>query len=81
MNWKLPWMGISVTPKVHIVMSHVGEYCQRKGKGLGCFNEQPGEAVHHDFGLTWKDYKRDLDNPQYPGNLLQGVVNYNSFHI
>ncbi len=26
-------LGISVTPKVHIVMSHVGEDCQRKAFG------------------------------------------------
>ncbi len=61
-------------------MSHVGEYCQRKGKGLGHFSEQPGEAVYHDLSLNWKNYKCDLDPPQYPENLLQGVMNYNSFH-
>ena len=33
-------LGIKITPKVHIVLEHVGEFCQRHGLGLGFFSEQ-----------------------------------------
>ena len=39
-------LGISVTPKVHAVIHHVGEFCVMTGRGLGPWSEQTGESVH-----------------------------------
>ena len=33
-------LGIEITPKVHIVLEHVGEFCGRHEQGLGFFSEQ-----------------------------------------
>ena len=33
-------LGISVTPKVHIVTAHVGDFCEKVNSGLGAFSEQ-----------------------------------------
>ena len=43
---------INVTPKVHAVMHHVGEFCSMTGRGLAPWSEQAGESVHHDFNET-----------------------------
>ena len=39
-------LGINVTPKVHAVMPHVGEFCTMTGRGFGRWSEQCGEIVH-----------------------------------
>jgi hypothetical protein len=74
-------LGLSVTPKLHVLFHHVPEFCSRRDKGLGSFSEQATESAHSDFRTTWQRYQRPLNHPQYRGNLLQAVVNYNSFHI
>ena len=75
-------LGVSVTPKVHAVMYHVGEFCEMKGMGLTPWSEQTTEALHHDFNQTWESYKvRDTDHLSYGDRLLQAVQTYNSKHL
>ena len=52
-------LGITVTPKVHVVMFHIAEFCLMTVWGLGPWSEQTGPSVHHDFKETWKRYKVD----------------------
>ena len=33
-------LGINITPKVHILLDHVGDFCIRNQCGLGFFSEQ-----------------------------------------
>ena len=44
-------LGITVTPKVHMVEQHITEFMGLKGEaaGLGFYSEQAIESVHHDF--------------------------------
>ncbi len=44
--------GLSMTTKLHVILSHVRAFCELKGVGLGIFSEQPGETLHHDFLKT-----------------------------
>lgn len=75
-------LGISVTPKVHAVMYHVGEFCALTGMGLAPWSEQTGESVHHDFNETWKKFKvNNVERPIYASQLLKAVCMYNSQHI
>ena len=74
-------LNISVTPKLHVLFSHVPEFCQKVGKGLGSFSEQASESVHSDFNLTWQRYRRQMNHPQYQDCFLRAVVDYNSFHV
>ena len=75
-------LGINVTPKVHAVMHHVGEFCAITGCGLGPWSEQCGESVHHDFNETWKRFKvNDVERPVYAEQLLNCVMIYNSQHL
>ena len=61
--------------KIHIIFDHLSQFVKRKGP-LGPFNEQPSDAVHADWMVTWNRYKK------YPNeeNLLRAVLCYNYRH-
>ncbi|PAA77883.1 hypothetical protein BOX15_Mlig011119g7 [Macrostomum lignano] len=75
------FLQLNVTPKMHALFHHVPTFCSKSGKALGSFSEQTVESAHSDFEATWQRYRRPFNHPQYAANLLQAVVNYNSFHI
>ena len=74
-------LGINVTPKVHAVFDHVGEFCARKNCGLSKYAEQASESVHYDFNTHWKRYQCEPSNKGYADALRSCVVNYNSQHL
>ena len=75
-------LGITVTPKVHAVMYHVGEFCILTGMGLAPWSVQTGESVHHDFKETWSKFMvNNVERPVYAAQLLKAVCMYNSQHI
>jgi len=41
--------GISITPKLHLLESHVMDFIQSWGRGLQYFGEQGGEKLHKEF--------------------------------
>lgn len=75
-------LGISTTPKVHIVTAHVADFCKNANSGLGPFSEQAFESVHHVFQSFWaRRLVRDIENPSYSSALLKTVAEFNSKHI
>ena len=74
-------LDLTVIPKAHIVFSHVVEFCNKKGQGLGVYSEQASESVHHDFAVVWERFSRELGNPSFGDQLLKAVVKYNSVHL
>ena len=67
---------ISVTSKVHLVMSHVANQIHRRhpGYGIGAMTEQAFESAHHEFKLEWLKVKVAPDHPEYGQRLLDTVV-------
>ena len=76
-------LGISVTPKVHIVETHVAEYLQLKEEkcGLGHWSEQAMESTHHDFKVEWSKVKVSVDHAKFYETLLKTVIRYNGKHV
>lgn len=74
-------LGINITPKVHAVFDHVGEFCARKNTALAKYAEQASESVHHDFKDEWKHFKCDRSSENYAKRLRRCVVRYNSKHV
>ncbi len=74
-------LGIPVTPKIHVICSHVKEFCDRKGHGLELYSEQASESVHHDFQKTWERFKVPEGHDSLEPWLLRAVTEYNSFHL
>ena len=79
-------LGITVTPKVHIVFEHLypflEEFAAANGawKGLAVYSEQAFEALHHHFKLRWEHFKVNPDNEGYDQALLRAVCCYNSIN-
>ena len=75
-------LDINVTPKVHAVFYHISEFCKYTGMGLGPWSEQTSESLHHDFNLTWKNYKvKNMDNSRYATELYKAVCMYNGKNL
>ena len=55
-------LGISVTPKVHIVIFHTIDFCKISGRGISPCSEKTKESVQQDFRETWKRYKVNDDH-------------------
>ena len=51
---------LSITPKLHILITHVKQWVDRFGRSLGREEEQLGEAVHH----IWKHLLESLGQPK-----------------
>ena len=76
-------LGISVTPKIHIIEQHVVEFLKAKGEvaGLGFWSEQAMESGHHDFKLEWEKVKVSSNHKQYSQRLYNTTVRYAGKHI
>lgn len=72
---------IPITPKVHAVFFHVPDFCAKVKRGLAFYSEQAVESLHSDFKSVWSKYKRSMDHPNYAGNLLRAVQEYNAKHL
>ena len=67
-----------MTPKIHAVGYHAGEFCQLTGRGLCPCSEQ----TDFDCSKTWEQFSiKNVDNPLYGGHLLRAVSMYNSQHL
>ena len=68
---------LSITPKMHIVVHHVREWCERTGEGLGLHSEQAGEAAHHCFKASWAKFQCTKTNPEYEERLRRAFLYFN----
>ena len=72
----------TITPKVHIVMDHVGDFCASHGCGLGQFSEQASEGVHREFRKYWERHLvKDPSASRFGQNLHQSVLEYTATHL
>ena len=77
-------LGISTTPKVHILIEHVPEFIKKHNRSLGWYSEQALETTHYDFKRNcWEKqgYKRKIGHPDYAQNLMSAVIAYTSKNI
>ena len=82
-------LGISVTPKCHVLFVHVAQFLdfQNNGctelRGLGYWSEQASESVHSDFEKLWvgSSYKRKKHHEDYEKFALKCIVTYASRHV
>ena len=74
-------LGINVTPKVHAIFDHVGDFCARRNTGLSIYAEQASESLHYDFNHFWNHCKYPESHPKYSEKLCSCVVRYNGKHL
>ena len=67
--------GLSVTPKIHVILVHRVEFLQGKNHGLGRYSELAIQASHQSFVKFWENYSsRDPSSPSFRKNLFNAVV-------
>ena len=75
---------VSITPKIHIIINHVKEYCRRTKCSLGSCSDQTIEAVHQVVNNRFSSsnyYIKCTDNDNYAEKLLNGILHVNSYNI
>ena len=76
--------GISNPLKMHILSAHCKTFITLygKGKGLGFYSEQTGEAIHKKFDTTFGKYRmKNIKADDYGNYLLRAVIDFSSMHI
>ena len=76
--------GLSLTPKIHIIMEHIADYCHEFGVSLGQFSDQTIEAVHQVVNqrfLNLKYYIKFTDSDKQGEKLFNCIMQINSFNI
>lgn len=75
-------LGISLTPKFHIVREHLVPFCTLRNCGLSRYSEQAFESVHADFAkFAERHHVKDKTNQLHITRLKQTVLEYNASHV
>ena len=76
-------LGITVTPKVHLLETHASEFLEMMGgeHGLGYYSEQAMESMHKDLKKEWQGEKLDENHPNYPEKLCKTTVRVSGKHL
>ena len=73
---------VSMTNKLHIISTHVEDFCDQVGRGLGEYSEQETENAHSALKMIWDRYRvRDLNSKVYHVNYFKAVMNFNSNNV
>ena len=73
---------VSVTNKIHIILTHVQEFCELTGRALGEFSEQETENAHTVFDETWCRYRvKDSSSGVYHLQYFKAVTDFNSKNV
>ena len=74
-------LGISTTPSVHTLLTHVKQWYDRHGTelGLAWYGEEATETSHNDWPKTWvQGYKVTDTHEKYGVQLKAAVAAYNT---
>ena len=74
----------SITPKIHILISHVPQYIRLTGKSLGHVTDQTIENCHQLVNRRMersKYYVKAVESDTHGENLLKGILHVNSYNI
>ena len=76
-------LGISVTPKVHLLETHASEFLEMMGgeHGLGYYSELAMESMHKELKKEWQGEKLAEDHPNYGEKLCRTIVRVNGKHL
>lgn len=70
---------IPISPKLHIIATHVMEAVKITGRGLGLDNETAVEAAHGSFLKVWEKYfVRDMASDVYLENFFSAILKFNA---
>nr|XP_047127232.1 uncharacterized protein LOC124808257 [Hydra vulgaris] len=47
--YRMTWPEATITPKMHLLESHVSQFIEKWRLGIGVYGEQGGESLHAEF--------------------------------
>ena len=70
---------MTISNKMHIIISDVPRFCDKFGISLGKLSEQETEASHYQFSKLWEArYKiKDFENPRFKAQLHKACLDFN----
>ena len=75
--------GMPITPKLHILTTHIEQWVDLFGRSLGKEGEQPGESLHH----LWRKLLENLGEPKkknsksFKSAILKSLLMFNANNI
>ena len=72
-------VGLPISPKLHVIATHVPQAIRQLGTALGRDNESSTEAAHSIFAKIWQFSKgNDVLSDVFAANLLKAVLRMNA---
>ena len=84
MNFLQGKYGFSITPKIHILITHVPQYIKLTGKSLGFISDQTTEMVHQIVNKRMENSNyvvKAIESDTHGEKLLKGILHVNSYNI
>ena len=75
---------LSITPKVHIIINHLKEYCMNTGLSLGSCTDQTVESVHQVVNSRFtnsKYYVKCHKSDKHGKKFYEGMMHVNSYNL
>jgi hypothetical protein len=69
---------VHITPKIHAVLFHVEDFCEKTKRGLAYYSEQASEQIHHAFNMHSLNFNINSSSPEIGPRLLRSVCAFNS---
>ena len=76
--------GMSITSKIHILITHVPQYIRLTGKSLGFLSDQTIENAHQIVNKRMENsnyYVKAVESDTHGEKLLRGILHVNSYNI
>ena len=72
-------LGVPITPKLHVMATHIEEWVETHGRSMGDDSKQALEASHGRFSKVWESYQvRDEDSDSFLKNGLAAGLQFNA---
>ena len=72
-------MGVPITPKLHVMATHIQEWLATHRRALGDDSEQALESSHRIFSKVWESYQvRDENSDAFLKNDLAAGLHFNA---
>ena len=75
---------LSITPKVHIIINHLKEYCVSTGLSLGRCTDKIVESVHQVVNSRFtnsKYYVKYHKSDKHGKKFYEGMIHVNSYNL
>ena len=77
-------LGVHLTNKIHIIISHFGQYIELTGRAIGHASDQTVEAAHAAMNRRMRDSKywvKNVESKIHGKKMHRCILHFNSYNI